>query len=898
MDHGVVHSDVDRYIIVEYLAEGGMGAIFLGKKLGLEGFEKEVVLKQLLPEFTSQREFIDLFLREAKLSASLDHANIVHTLDLVASQEDYFIVMEYVCGGDLRTILRRIKQRGHRLAPGATLFIAREILSALAYAHEKKGLDNQPLGIIHRDISPSNIMISVAGEVKLTDFGIAKAATHQSVYYRVKGKVGYMSPEQAFVDRELDQRSDLYSAAVCLYEMMRGERLFVADILSTPDKIYSQVIPPLAGIPGVPLDMEGVMAKALAREPDERYQTAIEFQDALVKVAYDNGMLMSAPDLAQHLRKVCGADPATWHLDVKSEDADRRAQGTEVLSDEHEHLSGVQLTSIFAGDDVVQAVHGGRAARERSDPFVAQIDEQEATRHVSLPPRDEAEEPTRFQQKPQPPGGPVGSSTTEFRRQSRPPGTGEPARAQGWFYDPGGDGDGWQQRTKPGAASDADGFDEEPTAFVRQADLERYHQGLEANKRQNTVSLRSPQGQTNPRAPVPGPPSGRSPTMSPSPGRSPTMSPSPGRSPTLPPPPGRSPTLPPSPGRSPTLPPSPGRSPILPPSPGRSPTLPPGRSLTLSPGRSLTLPPGTSAPGPGRLPPRPELTPPTLPPHTPSPRTLAERVGPRPREATVEVGPDSAVVFQTEESRRPGGRSRRGLLVVVAMLALGSGVITAMVAFSGPDLREHTPDTTPPPASDNALPGQGEVVPDATVPDQRPPDRSLPGQADGPGPSVTPMVPDTAGAADSGYHRSGALRVASFPADALVYLDGVYQCNTPCTVEELSASQVYLLSVRRKEYQSWSSLVDLGGLRQINISAYLTRKKELPRVLGYLQINSRPAAEVYIDGKQIGRVTSEGKIPLAPGEYEVTLSHPRRSKRPTYLVTIARHRTRKIRVKF
>src|SRR5512139_292773 len=138
MEHELLKTDADRYVIVEYLAEGGMGAIFLGKKVGMGGFEKEVVLKQLLPEFTSQPEFIDLFLREAKLSAALDHANIVHTIDLVAAGNDYFIVMEYVRCWDLRTIMRRIKQRGRRVNAAAAIFIAREVLSSLAYAHEKK----------------------------------------------------------------------------------------------------------------------------------------------------------------------------------------------------------------------------------------------------------------------------------------------------------------------------------------------------------------------------------------------------------------------------------------------------------------------------------------------------------------------------------------------------------------------------------------------------------------------------------------------------------------------------------------------------------------------------------------------------------------------------------------
>src|SRR5262245_51639578 len=217
---------VDRYVVMDYLSEGGMGAIYLGKKLGAGGFEKEVVLKQLLPEYTQQEEFIDLFLREARLSATLDHANIIHTIDLVTAGNEYFIVMEYLAGGDLRTLLKKARRRRKRFSPHAGIYIAREVLSALAYAHAKRDLEGRPLRLIHRDVSPSNILISINGEVKLTDFGIAKAATHTSLFYKVKGKVGYMSPEQARSD-PMDHRADLYSLAVCLYEIITGERLFV-----------------------------------------------------------------------------------------------------------------------------------------------------------------------------------------------------------------------------------------------------------------------------------------------------------------------------------------------------------------------------------------------------------------------------------------------------------------------------------------------------------------------------------------------------------------------------------------------------------------------------------------------------------------------------------------------
>ncbi len=321
---------IDRYVVIEYLSEGGMGAIYLGKKLGAGGFEKEVVLKQLLPEFTQQPEFIDLVLREARLSANLDHANIIHTIDLVTAGQEYFIVMEYLAGADLRTLIKRTKRTRARLSPAAGIYIAREVLSALAYAHTKTGPDGRPLRLIHRDVSPSNILVSHAGEVKLTDFGIAKAATHNSVFYRVKGKVGYMSPEQA-KNEPLDHRSDLYSMAVVLYEMITGERLFVqAGLTSTPEQIYSQPVPMLSRkIEGLPPDLDKVMLRALAIDPGARYQTAGELQEALLRVAHKHGLLMSAPELSAHLRKVCGPHERWREMDP-AEGTQGPRGGTEV----------------------------------------------------------------------------------------------------------------------------------------------------------------------------------------------------------------------------------------------------------------------------------------------------------------------------------------------------------------------------------------------------------------------------------------------------------------------------------------------------------------------------------------------------------------------------------------
>ncbi len=361
---------IDRYVVLEHLSEGGMGAIYVGKKLGAGGFEMEVVLKQLLPEFTQQEEFIDLFLREAKLSATLDHANIVHTIDLVTAGGEYFIVMEYLPGGDLRTLLKRAKRRGRRFSPAAAIYICREVLSALAYAHVKRDFDGQPLKLIHRDVSPSNVLVSYAGEVKLTDFGIAKAATHNSLFYKVKGKIGYMSPEQA-KSESLDHRSDLYSLAVCFYEILTGERLFVhAGITTSADEIYSQPVPMVSKkVSGLTTDLDAIVQKALSIDPDKRYQTAGEFQEALTRCAHRNGLLMSAPELAKELLDTCGPIDQ-WRGDDDDDDLGYVPRaGTEVYDaadDEDEEDEGpISIHSMAA--KASKLVEAARMSRPKTE---------------------------------------------------------------------------------------------------------------------------------------------------------------------------------------------------------------------------------------------------------------------------------------------------------------------------------------------------------------------------------------------------------------------------------------------------------------------------------------------------------------------------------------------------
>jgi serine/threonine protein kinase len=347
-----------RYRIERYLTEGGMGAIYVGKKLGPGGFEKDVVLKQLLPEYTSRPEFRDLFFREAKISATLDHANIVHTFDLVESDESLFIVMEYVRGADLRTICRRAKLRRRSISPAAAIQIALEVLAGLSYAHTRRDPSGTSLDIIHRDVSPSNILCSAQGEVKLSDFGIAKASTHSSVFYRVRGKVGYMSPEQAR-NEAIDARTDLYSLAVCLYEALTAERLFVGDLSTPPDVIYGQPIaPPSQKRRGLPAALDAVMARALAPRPDDRYQDARAFAEALRQVAHQQGLLSSAPQLAEDLREILGSDPNRWLQEDAEPYAAPETQKIQLKALEGREASSIGVVEgsnlyVVSGGDVV-----------------------------------------------------------------------------------------------------------------------------------------------------------------------------------------------------------------------------------------------------------------------------------------------------------------------------------------------------------------------------------------------------------------------------------------------------------------------------------------------------------------------------------------------------------------
>jgi serine/threonine protein kinase len=360
-----------KYRIERYLAEGGMGAIYVGKKIGPGGFEKEVVLKQLLPEFTTRPEFRDLFFREAKITATLDHQNIVRTFDLVNANERLFIVMEYVRGADLRTIAWRARRR-KPLSTQAIIHVALEILAGLAYAHSRRSPTGEPLRIIHRDLSPSNILCSGEGEVKLSDFGIAKAVTYSSVFYRVRGKVGYMSPEMAR-NQSIDARSDLFSLGVSIYETLIGERIYTGDLNTPPDKIYAQAVPLLASkCPGLPPELQGALDKALAIDVNARYPDAESFAHALRQVAIAHRLLYSAPELAAELREIMGPEPEHWLTDKRDPMHGRASRPSQA------HASA-------AGDEASSLVEPGEAINVGDDSDIENVATPPARPSGSLP---------------------------------------------------------------------------------------------------------------------------------------------------------------------------------------------------------------------------------------------------------------------------------------------------------------------------------------------------------------------------------------------------------------------------------------------------------------------------------------------------------------------------------
>ena len=239
-----------RYRITERVASGGMAEVFKGVAESLQGFKKNIALKRILPALTQNKKFVAMFLDEARLSLSLQHANIVQVFDIGHADDTYFIVMEYVDGVDLKGLIEWRRRIGKRLPTATSLYIINEVCKGLSYAHEMVNPETgKPLGIVHRDISPPNVLISKQGEVKVVDFGLAKATSQLETTDPgvVKGKMSYLSPEAARGD-EVDSRADIFSVGILLYELLTGKRLFYGETdYQTVELVRNAKIPPDQG---------------------------------------------------------------------------------------------------------------------------------------------------------------------------------------------------------------------------------------------------------------------------------------------------------------------------------------------------------------------------------------------------------------------------------------------------------------------------------------------------------------------------------------------------------------------------------------------------------------------------------------------------------------------------
>jgi serine/threonine protein kinase len=293
----------DRYQITERLDHGGMAEVFRGVAESMEGFKKNVAIKRILPNLTKNQKFIAMFLDEARLSLHLQHANIVQVFDISRTPDNaYFLVMEYIDGCNLKALIERQKSKGKRLEIPHTIYLMIECCKALHYAHMLEHPETgHPLGIVHRDISPPNILLSKNGEVKLVDFGLAKAntqieSTDQGV---VKGKFSYLSPEAAS-GLEVDARADVFAVGILLWEMFTGKRLFYGDSdYQTVELVRQARVPSIQQHnPEIEAEIEQVVRKALARDPDERYQNAADLGDALAQYLFSRRMKVTARDIS------------------------------------------------------------------------------------------------------------------------------------------------------------------------------------------------------------------------------------------------------------------------------------------------------------------------------------------------------------------------------------------------------------------------------------------------------------------------------------------------------------------------------------------------------------------------------------------------------------------------
>ncbi|MFZ6178161.1 serine/threonine-protein kinase [Nannocystis pusilla] len=310
--------------MIRRLAGGGMGEVYLAAADGPAGFRKPAVIKRILPHFANDPEFVQMFVKEARLAAALDHPNIVRVYDFGEAGGSFFYVMEYLHGDSLAGLLPKLAQSDRRLPLVHALTVGLGVSAGLHFAHELRGPDDAPSGLVHRDVSPANVFLTGAGEVKLLDFGIAKVMSSTGVTRDGvrKGKVPYMSPEQC-IGAPLDRRSDVFALGILLYEMTTMTRLYRADNeFATMNLITSgEVPPPSRRVADYPPALEAVVLKALSRDREHRHATALALHEDLERVADELGLRPSPLALGRFVHELVGEQAAPSLPALPADDA-------------------------------------------------------------------------------------------------------------------------------------------------------------------------------------------------------------------------------------------------------------------------------------------------------------------------------------------------------------------------------------------------------------------------------------------------------------------------------------------------------------------------------------------------------------------------------------------------
>lgn len=371
-----------QYQLLDRIAVGGMAEVFLARRFGAEGFEKRLVIKRILPDLARNPRFVAMFVHEAKLSVSLNHPNIVQVFDLGKVDGDPYMAMEYIHGRDLTQFLRVMRRNGERVRPEMAAYVAAQVARGLAYAHGRAAPDGRPLDVVHRDISPHNVMVSFEGDVKIVDFGIARLAGEAAEGLDTGrpggGKFAYMSPEQARGE-PLDARTDIFALGVVLYEMLAGRRLFQDG---DPDEklrmVVECVVPDIRTFnPEVDDGMRGILGKALAARREDRYADASLFEEDLRAYMFDIGARDGARALKAALHAAFAAELTGDHgpssLDLLAEDLDAMHTGVDPEPSSNSSASSMAESHSRSDERGRQILGALRGERKHVVALVAEV---------------------------------------------------------------------------------------------------------------------------------------------------------------------------------------------------------------------------------------------------------------------------------------------------------------------------------------------------------------------------------------------------------------------------------------------------------------------------------------------------------------------------------------------